>query len=636
MTRALREREHVEPLVSDQDAARVVDTYAPGMGRGARAAHVLEPPAGCEPALVLHGGGNASVKAPWRTVSATTCRRIFVKASGFDMASIEPDGHPGARPRRTAAPARRWTALDDEAMVNEVRRALFDHAEPEPVDRDARARVPAGGVRRPHARGRDPDADQPARRPGARARRRSATSVGRPRLRRAGLRAGEGGCRGRGRRRLRPRPRADAAWPHHVGRLGARARTSAHRIWSRGPKRFVARASAARRHASTVPDRRRVGRRVGPPRRRWRPILRGQLARATGDARPAVGPGRCCSRSSTDDVLALLERRGRERRARDAGADDRPSHPDEEPAALDRRAGVGRRGRCSRRSSASAIEAYAAVIRRLRRAAPGGHAGRPRPVRPAAARGAACRGSARSAPGANAREAAIARDITAQTLQVKAAIAAMGAYEGLSERELFLMEYRGVQHAKLAAPAGALADRVALITGAAGAIGDGHRRRACSRQGCHVVVTDLAGAALGVAGCRARRGVPRPRRRRPDGRDRRRVGRRRLPLRRPHVGRRRPRRSSTPASRTWPPLTVMDVETFRKLERVNIDGTLLVLAECGRHFARQADRRRHRAGVDQERLRAGRQVRRLQRHQGRGAPAGADREPRDWPISTSA
>ena len=36
------------------------------------------------------------------------------------------------------------------------------------------------------------------------------------------------------------------------------------------------------------------------------------------------------------------------------------------------------------------------------------------------------------------------------------------------------------------------------------------------------------------------------------------------------------------------PLTSMDLDAFRRLERVNIDGTLLVLAEAGRHFAWQA------------------------------------------------
>ena len=32
----------------------------------------------------------------------------------------------------------------------------------------------------------------------------------------------------------------------------------------------------------------------------------------------------------------------------------------------------------------------------------------------------------------------------------------------------------------------------------------------------------------------------------------------------------------------------MDLETFRRLERVNIEGTLLVLAESARHFRAQA------------------------------------------------
>ena len=97
--------------------------------------------------------------------------------------------------------------------------------------------------------------------------------------------------------------------------------------------------------------------------------------------------------------------------------------------------------------------------------------------------------------GRNARDAAIARDITAQTLDAKGRVASMGTYEGLSERELFLMEYRGVQHAKLTAPAGALADRVAVVTGAAGAIGTGIAT-GLLEAGCHVIVTDLPGAAL--------------------------------------------------------------------------------------------------------------------------------------------
>src|SRR5690606_36942229 len=35
------------------------------------------------------------------------------------------------------------------------------------------------------------------------------------------------------------------------------------------------------------------------------------------------------------------------------------------------------------------------------------------------------------------------------------------------------------------------------------------------------------------------------------------------------------------------PLSSLDLEAFRRLERVNVEGTLLVLAEAARHFAAQ-------------------------------------------------
>jgi NAD(P)-dependent dehydrogenase (short-subunit alcohol dehydrogenase family) len=187
--------------------------------------------------------------------------------------------------------------------------------------------------------------------------------------------------------------------------------------------------------------------------------------------------------------------------------------------------------------------------------------------------------------GPDARAAGIARDITAQTLQVKASIARMGTYQGLPERDLFLMEHRGVQLAKRARPAGPLADRVALITGAAGAIGAGIAQ-GLLEQGCHVVVTDLAGPHLEGLAADLDREFPR-----------RAIG---VPMDVTSVD------SVADAfrfiARTWggvdlvivnagiahvSPLTTMDVEAFRKLERVNIDGTLLVLAEAGRHFAIQ-------------------------------------------------
>jgi rhamnose utilization protein RhaD (predicted bifunctional aldolase and dehydrogenase)/NAD(P)-dependent dehydrogenase (short-subunit alcohol dehydrogenase family) len=183
--------------------------------------------------------------------------------------------------------------------------------------------------------------------------------------------------------------------------------------------------------------------------------------------------------------------------------------------------------------------------------------------------------------------ATLARDITAQTLAVKAKVAAFGAYEGLGEADLFKMEYRPLQHAKLEGRGlGVLSGEVALVTGAAGAIGSGVCRELLER-GCLVAATDLPGRPLdGLVAELATTFGPRI------------VG---VPL-----------DVTDPSSvatafravaSTWggvdivivnagiahvAPLDQMDLETFRRLERVNIEGTLLVLAESARHFRTQA------------------------------------------------
>jgi hypothetical protein len=116
---------------SEEDAARAVDLYGPAWGEAVALRTYASRLLGCEPALVLHGGGNASVKAPWRNVAGDDVPAIFVKASGFDMATIEPGGHP-AMDLGALLRLRRLEALDDAAMVNEVRRALFDARSPTP------------------------------------------------------------------------------------------------------------------------------------------------------------------------------------------------------------------------------------------------------------------------------------------------------------------------------------------------------------------------------------------------------------------------------------------------------------------------------------------------------------------------
>ena len=183
--------------------------------------------------------------------------------------------------------------------------------------------------------------------------------------------------------------------------------------------------------------------------------------------------------------------------------------------------------------------------------------------------------------------AEIARDITRQTLAAKTLIAAAGGtYEGLAEEHLFDMEYRSLQHAKLAARARPpFAGRVALVTGAAGAIGSA----ICERllvEGAQVAATDLPGPALDDLV---------------------------TDLEGPHPGRilgvaldvTDPASVSAgfaTVARAWggvdiavinaglahvASLAELDLESYRRLQSVNTEGALLLLAESSRHFRLQ-------------------------------------------------
>ncbi len=188
--------------------------------------------------------------------------------------------------------------------------------------------------------------------------------------------------------------------------------------------------------------------------------------------------------------------------------------------------------------------------------------------------------------GKNLQAGRIARDITAHTLAVKMKVAAMGEYQGLSESHLFSMEYHILQHAKLAETQELpLSRHVALITGAAGAIGSAIAQKLLE-EGCQVALTDLPGDNLDALVQDLEAAFP--------GRA---IG---VPM-----------DVTDPESiaqgfktiiRTWggvdlvivnaglafvAPLAELSVESFRKLERVNVEGSLLVLAEAGRHFRLQ-------------------------------------------------
>jgi rhamnulose-1-phosphate aldolase/alcohol dehydrogenase len=86
---------------------------------------------GGDPALVLHGGGNTSVKTHAKDMLGAGVEVLCVKGSGWDMGNIEPPGLPAVK----LEPLRRLRALEilsDEDMVNYQRINLLDSSAPNP------------------------------------------------------------------------------------------------------------------------------------------------------------------------------------------------------------------------------------------------------------------------------------------------------------------------------------------------------------------------------------------------------------------------------------------------------------------------------------------------------------------------
>jgi rhamnose utilization protein RhaD (predicted bifunctional aldolase and dehydrogenase)/NAD(P)-dependent dehydrogenase (short-subunit alcohol dehydrogenase family) len=86
---------------------------------------------GQDPRLVLHGGGNTSVKTRIADLNGDAVEVLCVKGSGWDMGSIEPAGLPAVR----LAPLLKLRAresLSDEEMVRLQRANLIDPAAPNP------------------------------------------------------------------------------------------------------------------------------------------------------------------------------------------------------------------------------------------------------------------------------------------------------------------------------------------------------------------------------------------------------------------------------------------------------------------------------------------------------------------------
>ena len=116
---------------------------------------------GAQPELVLHGGGNTSAKDRVQDRFGRELDVLYIKGSGWDLATIEPAGHPAVR-MAPLLELRALDALSDEDMVAELRKNLLDPSAPTPsVETLLHAYLPARFIDHTHADAILAIADQP-------------------------------------------------------------------------------------------------------------------------------------------------------------------------------------------------------------------------------------------------------------------------------------------------------------------------------------------------------------------------------------------------------------------------------------------------------------------------------------------
>ena len=152
----------MQSLWSDSDAEAMVARYAAsGVGRDLALRVYTSRLLGGDPRLVLHGGGNTSVKTVMPDLLGEPAEVLCVKGSGWDMSNIEPAGLPAVR----LAPLRKLRARDalsDEDMVRIQRANLLDPGAPNPsVETLLHAFLPQKFIDHTHATAVLSLADQP-------------------------------------------------------------------------------------------------------------------------------------------------------------------------------------------------------------------------------------------------------------------------------------------------------------------------------------------------------------------------------------------------------------------------------------------------------------------------------------------
>ncbi|HEX2154778.1 MAG TPA: bifunctional aldolase/short-chain dehydrogenase [Acidimicrobiia bacterium] len=106
---------------------------------------------GSDPSLVLHGGGNTSVKGPYRDITGSEIDALYVKGSGWDLATIEAEGFTALR-RERLSELLALPSLSDADMMRELLAARLDPEAPAPsVESLLHAFLPYPAVQHSHA-----------------------------------------------------------------------------------------------------------------------------------------------------------------------------------------------------------------------------------------------------------------------------------------------------------------------------------------------------------------------------------------------------------------------------------------------------------------------------------------------------
>ena len=462
----------MENLWRDDDAEAMVAAYG-DLGLRVYSTRLL----GADPRLVLHGGGNTSVKTRRDDVMGRPVAVLCVKGSGWNMASIEPAGLPAVRlePLRSL---RTLEALSDQDMVNVQRLNLLDSTAPNPsVETLLHAFLPHTYVDHTHATAVLSITDQPDGE--ARCAEVFGDAMALVPYIMPGFELAKAAAEIADRH---PDVEGLILLKHGIFTFGESAREAYGRMIAQVSRAedYLAKGPRKNFQSAALPKKPR-------PHHEIAPILRGLTSLALGDG---LYKRFILDFRGGDAVRAYVDGADLERYATvGVVTPDHTIRTKNTPLILPPDGNF-----------AAALEAYVAAYEAYFARHAGGQTALDPMPRVILAPGLGLFGL-----GGTAKAARIAADIAENAIYVITDAEAIGTFASISEAEMFAVEYWSLEQAKLGkGPLAALAGQVAVITGAARGIGAA-TARAFAAEGAEVALLDLDGdevaeTAKGVGG----------------------------------------------------------------------------------------------------------------------------------------